>query len=204
MPMTAFIGVRISWLMFARNSVFARLAASAASRAAVSSPSTRFRSPMSLEIDTKPATAPSRRRSDVLTETQKTSPCLVTLRMSPRNPPARVAAVIFSARPGGIHVAEEELPRLPEELVAGPAGAGEDGLVDVGQVPVDVRHQDEVADRPGDVLEEREISVGAVRTARRGVHQESSKTQAGAPSATQAEWRTTMGPGACRRRSASS
>ena len=54
MPMTAFIGVRISWLMFARNSVFARLAASAASRAAVSSPSTRLRSPMSLEIDTKP------------------------------------------------------------------------------------------------------------------------------------------------------
>ena len=52
MPMTAFIGVRISWLMFARNSVFARLAASAASRAAVSSPSTRLRSPMSLEIDT--------------------------------------------------------------------------------------------------------------------------------------------------------
>ena len=101
MPMTAFIGVRISWLMFARNSVFARLAASAASRAAVSSPSTRFRSPMSLEIDTKPATAPSRRRSDVLRETQKTSPCRVTLRMSPRNPPARVAAVIFSARPGG-------------------------------------------------------------------------------------------------------
>ena len=29
MPMTPFIGVRISWLMFARNSLLARLAASA-------------------------------------------------------------------------------------------------------------------------------------------------------------------------------
>ncbi len=29
MPRTPFIGVRISWLMFARNSLFARLAASA-------------------------------------------------------------------------------------------------------------------------------------------------------------------------------
>ena len=33
MPMTAFIGVRISWLMLARKSLLARLAASAASRA---------------------------------------------------------------------------------------------------------------------------------------------------------------------------
>ena len=33
MPMTPFIGVRISWDMFARNSLFARLEASAASRA---------------------------------------------------------------------------------------------------------------------------------------------------------------------------
>ena len=32
MPMTPFIGVRISWLMLARNSLLARLAASAASR----------------------------------------------------------------------------------------------------------------------------------------------------------------------------
>ena len=31
MPMTPFIGVRISWLMLARNSLLARLAASAAS-----------------------------------------------------------------------------------------------------------------------------------------------------------------------------
>ena len=35
-PITAFIGVRISWLMFARNSPFARVAASAR-RLAVSS-----------------------------------------------------------------------------------------------------------------------------------------------------------------------
>ena len=34
MPMMPFIGVRISWLMLARNSLLARLAASAASRGA--------------------------------------------------------------------------------------------------------------------------------------------------------------------------
>ena len=38
-PMTAFIGVRISWLMLARNSALRRLASSAASRAASTSAS---------------------------------------------------------------------------------------------------------------------------------------------------------------------
>ena len=38
MPMMPFIGVRISWLMLARNSLLARLAASAASLAICSSP----------------------------------------------------------------------------------------------------------------------------------------------------------------------
>ena len=42
MPMIPFIGVRISWLMLARNSLFARLAASAASRACCSSSAARF------------------------------------------------------------------------------------------------------------------------------------------------------------------
>ena len=37
MPMIAFIGVRISWLMLARNSLLARLADSAAARASRSS-----------------------------------------------------------------------------------------------------------------------------------------------------------------------
>ena len=37
MPMTAFIGVRISWLMVARKALFAWVAASASSRACCSS-----------------------------------------------------------------------------------------------------------------------------------------------------------------------
>ena len=37
MPMTAFIGVRISWLIVARNELFASLAASAAARASCAS-----------------------------------------------------------------------------------------------------------------------------------------------------------------------
>ena len=46
-PITPFIGVRISWLIVARNSLFARLAACAASLACTSSVSTRLRSLMS-------------------------------------------------------------------------------------------------------------------------------------------------------------
>ena len=41
-PITAFIGVRISWLMLARKSPFARLAARASSRACRSSSATRL------------------------------------------------------------------------------------------------------------------------------------------------------------------
>jgi hypothetical protein len=37
MPITAFIGVRISWLMVARNALLASLAASAAARASLAS-----------------------------------------------------------------------------------------------------------------------------------------------------------------------
>ena len=48
MPMTPFIGVRISWLMMARNSLFARSAASAASFASRSS-SFRLRSSLSCQ-----------------------------------------------------------------------------------------------------------------------------------------------------------
>ena len=44
---TPFIGVRISWLMFARNSLFARAASSASSRARRSSASAALRRPMS-------------------------------------------------------------------------------------------------------------------------------------------------------------
>ena len=54
MPITPFIGVRISWLMVARNSLLARLAASAASRACRSSSSARLCTVMSLYVDTKP------------------------------------------------------------------------------------------------------------------------------------------------------
>ena len=42
MPMMPFMGVRISWLMLARNSLLARLAASAASLARRSASSARF------------------------------------------------------------------------------------------------------------------------------------------------------------------
>ena len=60
MPMTPFIGVRISWLMFARNSLLARLASSAASRASRSARSTRLCCVMSRAIAWKPTCSGAR------------------------------------------------------------------------------------------------------------------------------------------------
>ena len=54
MPMIAFIGVRISWLMLARKSDFRRVAVCARSMASrialVRRPSTRMKSTMSIEV----------------------------------------------------------------------------------------------------------------------------------------------------------
>ena len=54
MPMIPFIGVRISWLMLARNSLFARFAASAASLACRNSASDRLPCVISLLTPTIP------------------------------------------------------------------------------------------------------------------------------------------------------
>ena len=52
MPIMPFMGVRISWLMLARNSLLARLAVSAASLALTNSPSARLRAVMSVQAPT--------------------------------------------------------------------------------------------------------------------------------------------------------
>ena len=49
MPMIPFIGVRISWLMFARNSLLSRADSSAASRARLIVPSASRRSVISID-----------------------------------------------------------------------------------------------------------------------------------------------------------
>ena len=67
MPITAFIGVRISWLMLARNSALARLPASAASRAAISSASVRLRAVMSRAMPSRPVQRPAWSRMATLT-----------------------------------------------------------------------------------------------------------------------------------------
>ena len=66
MPRTPFIGVRISWLMLARNSLFARLAASATSFAFCNSASARRRwmtSPVSSFVRSSTRSASSRPRA---------------------------------------------------------------------------------------------------------------------------------------------
>ena len=59
--MMPFIGVRISWLMLARNSLLARLAASAASLASSRAACARLRSVMSRNVTTAPTASPSLR-----------------------------------------------------------------------------------------------------------------------------------------------
>ena len=66
-PMMAFMGVRISWLMLARNSLLARLAASAASLAARSA-SAPLPSVMSREMPKVPITWPWGSRSGSLVD----------------------------------------------------------------------------------------------------------------------------------------
>ena len=60
MPMIAFIGVRISWLMLARKSDLVRLALSAAALACFSSTSTRLRSVTSRAAANTPCSVRSR------------------------------------------------------------------------------------------------------------------------------------------------
>ena len=59
MPMIAFIGVRISWLMLARKSAFVREASSASSFACRSASSAALRCVMSRKLMTVPTTWPS-------------------------------------------------------------------------------------------------------------------------------------------------
>jgi len=58
-PITAFSGVRSSWLMVARNDDLARLACSAASLAWAMAAAARFGSLMSTTVPTMPLTPPS-------------------------------------------------------------------------------------------------------------------------------------------------
>ena len=65
-PITPFMGVRISWLMLARNSLFAFVAASAASFASISAASARFSSVTSRVRPTSPIVPPLPSRSGSL------------------------------------------------------------------------------------------------------------------------------------------
>ena len=66
MPITPFIGVRISWLMFARNSLFAPRGLQRASRARASSNSVSFRRVMSLVTPSVPMISPDSLRTGIL------------------------------------------------------------------------------------------------------------------------------------------
>ncbi len=98
MPRIAFIGVLISWLMLARNSLLAVLAASA-SRRASRSVSLRTRAVMSRAIPTVPATRPSPSCSDVLmVSTRLSLPSAFAWRSSMRLQPSDAITSASSAR----------------------------------------------------------------------------------------------------------
>ena len=67
MPMMAFMGVRISWLMLARNSDLARSPASAAFLAAISAVSASLRAVMSRAMPSSPVQRPCSSRMATLT-----------------------------------------------------------------------------------------------------------------------------------------
>ena len=73
-PITPFIGVRISWLMIARNWLLARLAASAASLAACNSAVWRLRSVMSTRHDSSSKAPSGRLRRCCVSTTHTTLP----------------------------------------------------------------------------------------------------------------------------------
>ena len=70
------MGVRISWLMVARNSDLSRLDSKAASRAAFSSCSAARRRVMSLAMTAMPRMFPSSRMGETVTDTGMTAPSL--------------------------------------------------------------------------------------------------------------------------------
>ncbi len=108
MPMTPFMGVRISWDMFARNSDFARLASSAASFACFSPCSASLRSVTSRAIAETPTMALAESLTgDTVRERGTRLPSLETrsvsysLTVSPR-PTLRRTSIISSMFSGGV------------------------------------------------------------------------------------------------------
>ena len=77
MPITPFIGVRISWLMFARNSLFARFADSATCMARLVASSARSRS-----SSDRVRSSSARRSWAALHQTRATKRTMVTMTMS--------------------------------------------------------------------------------------------------------------------------
>ena len=92
MPMMPFIGVRISWLMLARNWLLARLAASAASRARSRTNSAFLRSVRSRVIFENPTSWPDSSRSAAMaTLAQKREPSLRIRQSSSSKRPSAAA-----------------------------------------------------------------------------------------------------------------
>ena len=105
-PITAFIGVRISWLMLARNSDFNRAASRARSRASASTSSARLRALMSSIVMTWPVTvSPSETSCLERADIHRVSPPGVRMRnsmaLSRSSPAATDQSWITASRSSG-------------------------------------------------------------------------------------------------------
>ena len=107
MPMTPFIGVRISWLMLARKSDLSREASVALSRASDIAASAPTSAVMSASVPTQPAIPPS--RSGIGFE--------VTSTIRGRAPGSRISKPLGELAPGhGVAAQLDDRPRASSEL----------------------------------------------------------------------------------------
>ena len=148
MPRMAFIGVRISWLMLARNSLLAWFAASAACRASRSASACR-RAVMSRAMPTVPATRPSPPCSAVLmVSTRVLLPSALTWCSSIRLDAVRRHhfSVVEKIGPGEFRRVKLEIGLADHLARLGKALAGGEGPVDGDEVAARVLHPCEVRD----------------------------------------------------------
>ena len=124
MPITPFIGVRISWLMLARKSDLSRDASVALSRASDIAASAPASAVTSARVPTQPATPPSPSGIDfeVTSTIRGGAPGTCDLESVAELGPTTPASASSATRPARVLGADDRVPLLSERLVGRDAG----------------------------------------------------------------------------------
>ena len=144
MPMTPFMGVRISWLMLARNSLFARFASSATTLAAPSSASTRLRAVMSREMPSAPTTRPSSTCGVRVSSATTTPPPAFRIRSSNAADWPEADLAHHAVRELDVVGMDHRREGLTDPLVARPAGDRLERRVQGGEGGIDAQREHDV------------------------------------------------------------